>query len=145
MAIHFFEEDVQSRLKNKLALKKFIKGIVQQHLPEVMQINMTYIFCDDAYLLTINQQFLQHDTYTDIITFDLSEESSVLEAEIYISVERVSENAKKYDADYNRELHRVIFHGALHLAGFKDKKKEEAAQMRAMEEQCLVAYIDNKG
>lgn len=146
MAIHFFEEGVKAKLGNKRPLKAFIQQTIKTHLPEIKQVNMNYIFCDDAYLLEINQQFLQHDTFTDIITFDLSPDPTEMESEIYISVDRVKENAAKFDSTYERELHRVIFHGALHLSGFKDKKKEDAALMRTMEDKCLNEYFDiNKG
>lgn len=142
MAIYFYEEEVKAQLKNKLALKQFLKAVVAEHLPAVKQINMNYIFCDDAYLLQINQDFLQHDTYTDIITFDLSESERTLDAEIYVSVERLQDNAEKFGVTYERELHRVIFHGTLHLCGFKDKKKEEQLLMKQMEDQCLASYFD---
>jgi len=142
MAIYFYEEEVKALLKNKLALKQFLKALVAEHLPKVKQVNMNYIFCDDAYLLQINQDFLQHDTYTDIITFDLSETEKTLDAEIYVSVERLQENADKFKVTYERELHRVIFHGTLHLCGFKDKKKEEQVIMKQMEDKCLASYFD---
>jgi probable rRNA maturation factor len=102
---------------------------------------LAYVFCNDEYLLEKNQQFLDHDTLTDIITFDLSENEKELVGEIYISVDRVKDNALKYSTDYNTELHRVIFHGALHLCGFKDKKKEDKALMTQMENNCLQKYF----
>ena len=95
-------------------------------------------------MLEKNQQFLNHDTLTDIITFDLSEKDTELLSEIYISVERIAENAKKFSIDYSTELHRVIFHGALHLCGFKDKKKEDKALMTQMENDCLEKYFTGK-
>lgn len=102
---------------------------------------LDYIFCTDEYLLGINQQFLKHDTLTDIITFDLSDSIDELMGEIYISVERVRENAQKFGVNYNDELHRVIFHGALHLCGFKDKKEADRLEMRRMEDKCLREYF----
>lgn len=145
MAVFFYEEGVRARLKDRLRLKRFLKdNIVARYLPTVSKMDVTYIFCDDAYLLQINQDFLRHDTYTDIITFDLSEEAQHLQAEIYISVTRIAENAQQFNTSYERELHRVIFHGLLHLCGFKDKTKKDAALMRGGEEECLTQYFDNE-
>lgn len=111
-------------------------------LPETKNIEINYIFCTDEYLLQINQDFLQHDTYTDIITFDLSVKQNVLNAEIYISIDRVSENAGKFNIPYTQELHRVIFHGVLHLCGFKDKNIQDKEKMRKMEDKCLASYFN---
>lgn len=102
---------------------------------------INYIFCDDAYLLKINQQYLYHDTYTDIITFQLSPKGQALLSDIYISVERVRENASLFNTSIKRELHRVIFHGALHLCGYKDKTKADALKMRMAEEKALNLYF----
>lgn len=144
MAIAFYEENVSARLKNRLPLRKFLNVTVTKYLPEVKKTDISYIFCDDSYLLQINQDFLQHDTYTDIITFDLSEDVHHLQAEIYVSVTRIAENAAKFGISYEQELHRVIFHGVLHLCGFKDKTKNDAAIMRSREDECLNLYFDNK-
>lgn len=103
---------------------------------------LQYIFCSDDYLLQINRQFLHHDYYTDIITFDLTEESYPINAEIYISVDRVRDNAREFGNSLRRELHRVIFHGALHLCGYKDKNPREQELMRQMEEKYLKLYLD---
>ena len=100
-----------------------------------------YIFCSDDYLLEINRQYLQHDYYTDIITFGLSNPGQPINAEIYISVDRVKDNALEFKTSLKRELHRVIFHGALHLCGYKDKKKADAALMKKMEENYLNRYF----
>ena len=143
MAIQYYEEGVKSQLKDKRRLSAFIKALVHEHL-EVKKMDITYIFCDDDYLLEKNRQFLNHDTLTDIITFDLSETDTELLSEIYISVERIAENAEKFSIDYNTELNRVIFHGALHLCGFKDKKKEDKALMTQMENDCLQKYFTHK-
>ncbi len=85
---------------------------------------LQYIFCSDAYLLDINREYLQHDFFTDIITFDLSEKGQPINAEIYISVERVRDNAANYNSSFRKEIHRVIFHGVLHLCGYKDKSQK---------------------
>ncbi|WP_118973899.1 rRNA maturation RNase YbeY [Taibaiella koreensis] len=143
MAIHYYEQEVRSELKDKRRLSAFISSLVKAHLA-VKQINLNYIFCSDASLLEKNRHFLNHDTLTDIITFDLSERKSVLDGEIYISIDRVRENAAKFGHTYLAELHRVIFHGALHLCGFKDKKKEDKALMTEMEDQCLQKYLTDQ-
>jgi probable rRNA maturation factor len=101
---------------------------------------LQYIFCSDEYLLAINREFLHHDFFTDIITFDLSEKGQPINAEIYISVDRVGENAADYSSSFKKELHRVIFHGALHLCGYKDKKPKDVQLMRQMEDEWLVLY-----
>jgi len=100
---------------------------------------LSYIFCSDKYLLSINQKYLNHNTLTDIVTFDLAEDAEI-EGEIYISVERVKENAVKYAVDFEEELHRVIIHGLLHLIGYKDKTASQKAQMRKKEQACLSLY-----
>lgn len=141
MAIHYYEQDVRSRLKDKRKLSAFLTTLVHEYL-EVKKVALNYIFCSDEYLLEKNVQFLNHDTLTDIITFDLSESEQELQGEIYISVERIAENAGKFSIDYHTELHRVIFHGALHLCGFKDKKKEDKELMTQMENSCLQKYFN---
>ena len=143
MAINYFEEEgVKAKLKQRRQLSQFItKEIVQKHL-DMDKIQINYVFCTDESLLEKNIQFLDHNTLTDIITFDLSEKENELLAELYISIDRVTENAKLFETPYQRELHRVLFHGVLHLCGFKDKTKDEAATMREQEEQCLNAYFN---
>src|SRR5687768_8407247 len=121
MAIHYYEQEVKSKLSGKRALSQYLLQLVKEHLPGVKEIGLSFIFCTDTYLLGLNKQFLDHDTFTDIVTFDLSESKQELTAEIYISIERIIENALKFSTSYNHELHRVIFHGVLHLCGFKDK------------------------
>ena len=99
------------------------------------------MFCSDEYLLRINRDYLQHDYYTDIITFDLSEPGGPVQGEIYISVDRVRDNAKELAVSIQKELHRVIFHGVLHLCGYTDKTKQDQARMRALEEKYLDLYF----
>ncbi len=141
MSARFYEQNVSAKLKDKRKLSAFLDELAHKHLKKLEKVSLTYIFCDDEYLLQINQQFLNHNTLTDIITFDLSETNTDLTGEIYISTERVMENAEKFSTSYNDELHRVIFHGALHLCGFKDKKKEDQDLMRKKEDQCLKQYF----
>jgi rRNA maturation RNase YbeY len=128
MAVKFAMHEVKANLKNKNKLKQFISELFEREGQELE--DLQYVFCSDEYLLTINQQFLQHDTYTDIVTFELSPTPEVTVGEIYISVDRVTENAEKFKVPFDQELHRVIFHGALHLCGFKDKSKKDEEKMR---------------
>ncbi|WP_366206997.1 rRNA maturation RNase YbeY [Flavihumibacter sp. CACIAM 22H1] len=102
---------------------------------------LNYIFCTDEYLLDINRSFLQHDYYTDIITFELAEKGEPTQGEVYISIDRVRDNAKLHGQSFQRELHRVIFHGALHLCGYRDKTKKEETLMRQKEEEYLSYYF----
>lgn len=96
-----------------------------------------FLFCSDEALLKINQDFLQHDYYTDIITFDNSEREEVISGELYISLDRIIDNAKSLNIDFETELHRVLIHGVLHLIGLNDKTTDEQLQMRAAEQNCL--------
>ena len=140
MAINFTPHEVKVNLKNKTKLKAFIKERFAKEGQKLK--NLQYVFCTDEYLLELNKQFLQHDTFTDIVTFELGTEPGVTEGEIYISVERVRENATKFDVSEEQELHRVIFHGALHLCGYKDKSKEQSAAMRKKENEYLKLYFE---
>lgn len=134
----FFFQDVKVNLANRTRLKRYIQSIFIQEGKKLDFIN--YIFCTDKALLEINRQFLKHDFYTDIITFDLSETDSV-QAEIYISVDRVRENALQLGVSFKSELHRVILHGVLHLCGYKDKSKREKKEMGEKEEFFLAQYL----
>lgn len=141
MAIRYFEEEgVKARLSGKRALNTYIRQVIDEHL-DVKKVEINYIFCTDEGLLEKNIAFLNHDTLTDIITFDLSESETELNSEIYISVDRVADNAQQFGVPYNTELHRVLFHGILHLCGFKDKKPEEEKEMRRQEDLCLKGYF----
>lgn len=125
-------------------MSAFLDALVQKHLEGISFTRLNYVFCSDEYLLQINRQFLNHDTYTDIVTFDLSESGEDLSGEIYISVDRVKENAAKFGVSYVNELHRVIFHGALHLCGFGDKKPADKQEMRLQEDACIAGYLNIK-
>ena len=140
MPCSFHEHEVKSGLKQKLKLSTFIDGLISQYKKNVKTAELSYIFCSDQFLLEMNKSYLDHDTFTDIITFDLSESKPAMEGEIYISVERVKENARIYKTTYQNELHRVIFHGVLHLCGFKDKKEKDQKIMRENEDYCLEHY-----
>jgi rRNA maturation RNase YbeY len=136
----FYEHEVISGLKDKRKLSVFIDGLISKYKKNVTSAELSYIFCKDAFLLEMNNNFLDHDTFTDIITFDLSSNKKAMEGEIYISTDRVRDNAKTYKTTYQEELHRVIFHGVLHLCGFKDKKPKDQKIMRENEDHCLAQY-----
>lgn len=121
-------------MTGRIAFKKFIVGLFSQEGFSLKELD--YVFCDDAFLLDINQRFLQHDELTDIITFDLSEGEGV-KGEIYISVDRVRENALSFGVRFGEEMRRVMIHGALHLCGYKDKTSAERKVMRAKEDEYL--------
>lgn len=134
----FYEAPVSLRDRNKLKL--FVKEIFRKERKKLSGLN--YIFCSDKRLLEINRQFLQHDYYTDIITFELSPAGTPVEGEIYISIDRVKDNAQQHDSTFTRELHRVIFHGVLHLCGYKDKTAAQEKLMREKEDYYLKRYFD---
>lgn len=142
MAVRYYEQQIKSNLRDKRKLSGFLQQLIRRQKRRVKRIDLTYIFCTDDYLLGINKEFLDHDTLTDIITFDMSETEEELNAEIYISVDRVKENAQKFEQTTGHELHRVIFHGALHLCGFKDKKTADKQMMTEMEDLCLKQYFE---
>lgn len=121
-----------------MALKSFIESLFTKEKKKISSIN--YIFCSDKKLLAINQQFLSHDFYTDIITFDLSD-SGLIQAEVYISIDRIRDNAKTLNTTFKSELHRVIFHGSLHLCGYRDKTRGEQGEMRKKEDFYLSRYF----
>ena len=128
-------------LRQKLLYKRWLNELAAFEGYKIGDIN--YIFCDDEYLLGINQQYLQHDIYTDIITFDYVE-GKVLSGDIYISIERVRENARIYHVDFENELKRVLSHGILHLCGYKDKTDADAAQMREKENFAISLFPSQK-
>ena len=133
--IYFFNEESSFKLKSINQTRNWIKETIESENYTLKSINL--IFCSDNYLLKINQQYLNHDTYTDIITFDNSEIDNQIESDIFISIERVKENSKAYKAKLNTELHRIIIHGTLHLLGYKDKSLKEKELMTAKENEYL--------
>ena len=139
MSISFSQADSKVTLANRVALKSFIEKRVKKEGFSIE--TLTYVFCSDKYLLKMNKDFLSHNYYTDIISFDLSETPGNLIGEVYISVDRVKDNAKTHGTSLKEELHRVIFHGALHFCGYKDKKPTDTKKMRQMEDLWLVAYM----
>jgi probable rRNA maturation factor len=141
MAVHFFSEDVPFELPEKLRRKRWLKELAASSGFRIKELN--YIFCSDEYLYQMNVYYLNHDTYTDIITFDNSEKTKELEGDIFISIDRVNENAKTLKVEGDVELTRVLAHGLLHLMGYKDKSKEEAYLMRSKEEEAIELYRIN--
>lgn len=136
--VQFRSADRSLVFPGKTALKQFIGELFKKEKKALESI--TYVFCSDKYLLKINQDFLQHDYYTDIISFELSEKGMPAEAEIYISIDRVKENAKMMGVSFKQEVLRVIFHGALHICGYKDKTRLEQQTMRLKEDVYLALF-----
>jgi probable rRNA maturation factor len=132
MPVQFFEEDISYKLKNKAAVKKWITDTVRAE--GFILKELSYIFCSDIYLLQVNRQFLNHNYFTDIITFDNSAGDGLIVGDIFISIERVRENAAKFNMPLLDELHRVIIHGVLHLVGYNDKTPADKEKMTLKED-----------
>lgn len=137
MAIRFSVQSGDFELLEAPKVQKWLSEVVKRRGKSVGNIN--YLFCGDEYLLGVNRQYLQHDTYTDIITFDYVA-GGLVSGDIMISVERVGENATGFGVSFEQELHRVIVHGVLHLLGQGDKSEAEAAEMRRQEEEALALW-----
>lgn len=135
--IRFFNEDVSYKLPQKQVTRQWLRQQAEREGYAVGELN--YIFCSDEHVLQVNRDYLQHDYYTDIITFDQSEEDGKIEGDIFISVERVADNAAQLGVTAEQEMRRVLAHGLLHLCGYGDKTDVEAAQMRAKEDEWLSA------
>lgn len=133
--INFFNEDISFTLKQKTKIKSWIKSAITEEGFELNELN--FIFCSDAYLLKINRDFLDHDDYTDVITFDHSETHHLIAGDIFISMERIKENADSFHVSITDELCRVMIHGTLHLLGYKDKTKAAKLRMTAKENYYL--------
>ncbi|HNY62646.1 MAG TPA: rRNA maturation RNase YbeY [Bacteroidales bacterium] len=134
--IRFYSE-TDFNLINKQTYKNWLKSIIEKNNKRVGEIN--YIFCDDPYLLEINQKYLNHDYFTDIITFDYSEGKKI-HGDIYISIDRVRENATLFNQTFDNELLRVLSHGVLHLCGFDDQNQEDKIQMTNQEDEAILLY-----
>jgi probable rRNA maturation factor len=132
LAIRFFSEELSFSLKKKGLIRNWINHTIGEESHKLKELN--FIFCSDQYLLSINQQFLKHDTYTDIITFDNSNREGFIVGDIFISIDRIQENAAGFNTDFEDELHRVMIHGTLHLLGYPDKGKEAKALMTQKED-----------
>ena len=137
MSIRFSAQSVDFELIEPQKVKTWLSEVIQRRGKSVGNIN--YLFCDDEYLLGINQRYLNHDTYTDIITFDYVV-GNLISGDIMISIDRVGENAAKFGVPFEHELRRVVVHGVLHLLGQGDKSDEEAREMRRLEEEALSLF-----
>jgi len=133
--IYFFNEDIVFSLKNKTKIRNWIKETILQNNKGLQFIN--FIFTSDTFLLNVNKEYLNHDTLTDIITFDQSINPEIIEADIYLSIERIKENSRTYGIPFEEELHRVMIHGVLHLLGYNDKEATEKEEMRKKENHYL--------
>ncbi|HEY3473693.1 MAG TPA: rRNA maturation RNase YbeY [Anaerolineales bacterium] len=136
--IHFHSQDIPFKLKNSRLVADWLVKVAKKEKAGFASLD--FIFCTDQFLSTINRDFLQHDEYTDIITFDYGDSRKSrqeIEGEVYISVQRVKENASTYQTLFEDELHRVMVHGVLHLCGYGDKTPAEKAEMRKKEDACL--------
>ena len=134
-SIHFFYEDVDFHFTTIRKTKAWLKDVFKTENKRLGELN--YIFCSDGYLASVNLQYLHHNTLTDIITFDTSEDVRFIEGEIFISIDRVKENALKFKASFEDELHRVMVHGVLHLLGYSDKTSQQKKIMRKKEDAYL--------
>lgn len=135
MAIFLFYEKIRFKLSNQKKTLSWIKSVVKKEGAKLNSLN--YVFCSDEYLREMNIQYLNHKTLTDIITFNYNPSETEIEGEIFISIERVKENATKFNSDFYTELHRVMIHGVLHLLGYNDKSKREKSLMREKEDTYL--------
>ncbi len=140
MAISFNFEDTNTIPLKRNKIKAWIKSCIEKRNGELKDLN--YIFCNDDYILNINRQYLNHDYFTDIISFDYSEydyetQKTLVSGDLFISLDTVRSNSKLIGVEFEEELHRVIIHGVLHLLGFKDKTEQEEKEMRKEEEECL--------
>ena len=132
--IRYFCEDIRFTYKNKLANNRWLKMVAGSEIRKIGDINI--IFCSDNYILDVNMKYLQHDYFTDIITFDYCE-GKVLSGDLFISVDSVRENSIEFGPDFEEELHRVIVHGVLHLIGYDDHTEEDKKVMRQKENYYL--------
>jgi probable rRNA maturation factor len=133
--INFFAEEINFKISHPRKTASWIKKVIDKEKHSLEELN--YIFCTDAYLLNLNRQYLSHDTLTDIITFNNSEKPGCLSGDVFISIDRVRENATTFKVSFDLELCRVIIHGALHLMGYSDKTSTQKLVMRKKEEACL--------
>ena len=133
--IEFFSEDIDFSLTNPDKISDWIVSVIEENGQELS--NLTFVFCSDDYLHDMNVEYLDHDTLTDIITFDNSDIEGVIEGDIFVSIDRVKDNAATIGTTFTDELHRVLIHGVLHLLGFDDKNNEAQALMRKQEDSCL--------
>jgi len=138
MEVNFFSEDIEFELSNEGKYVEWLGTIASTHHCSIKLIN--YIFCSDAYILDVNKQYLNHDYYTDIISFPYAEKPDPLEGDIFISIDMVRENANNNEVTFENELLRVMAHGVLHFLGFKDKSEQDTLIMRSKEEEMILLF-----
>ena len=138
--VYFFSQSLNNPLKRRNKFKGFVGYILKHEGKRLNLIN--FIFCTDEELKKLNNDFLKHDYYTDILTFDLSESKKDVTADIFISVDRTRDNAKSFSVSFSQELHRVMIHGVLHLCGYKDKNSSDIKKIRAKENWYLLKYFN---
>lgn len=136
--IAFFNEDIDFKFQGKNKFKAWLKKVADKEGFMIGQLN--YIFCSDEYLHKINLEYLDHDTYTDIITFDNSEDEATIEGDIFVSVERIRENSQTLNTVFEEEVKRVVVHGLLHLCGYDDHTHEDKAEMRKLENNYILVF-----
>lgn len=137
MPISYQSQDIKFVLKEKRKVSKWINDVIKSHQKKVG--NISYIFCSNQYILELNQQYLNHNYFTDIITFDYCYDN-IVEGDIFISIDTVLDNSHRFKTNFNDELLRVIVHGVLHLVGFSDKTAKQQKQMRVLEDEALSIF-----
>ncbi len=137
MPINYQSQDIKFVLKEKRKVSKWINDVVKLHQKKIG--NVSYIFCSNQYILELNQQYLNHNYFTDIITFDYCYDN-IVEGDIFISIDTVLDNSHRFKTNFNDELFRVIIHGVLHLVGFSDKTAKQQKQMRVLEDEALSIF-----
>ncbi|MDZ7933691.1 MAG: rRNA maturation RNase YbeY [Emticicia sp.] len=133
--INFHSESIDFKVTNPIKTRRWLKSVIEAEGFKLGEIN--YVFCNDEYLHKINLEYLDHDTLTDIITFDNSEDENLIEGDIFVSIERITENAKDFNTTFEQEFKRVVVHGVLHLCGYYDKTDEDEKQMRTKEDHYI--------
>ncbi len=133
--INFYSEDIQYRLRNKKLINKWLLSAIESESGQVEEIS--FIFTSDNFLINLNTEYLSHDTFTDIITFQYNEEGDKLHSDVFVSIERVKDNAKLFNQSILNELHRMLIHGVLHLLGYDDKNKTSKQLMTTKEDYYL--------
>jgi metalloprotein, YbeY/UPF0054 family len=142
--VNYAEADIKFRCKDKRKIATWVRRVINK-FPDKREGNIVFVFCSDKYLLEVNKKFLSHNYYTDVITFDYTEDAGgevAISGDILISIERVRENAKEYKTIFEDELHRVIIHGVLHLLGCKDHSTKEQEEMRKKENEALALLAE---
>jgi rRNA maturation RNase YbeY len=137
--VHFFSSNVKITLQERSRIKQFLEWLIKKEKQKLTYLNI--IFCSDKELLQLNRDFLSHNYFTDIITFHYAAQGEPLQAELYISVDRVRNNAEELNVSFKSEIHRVLFHGCLHLCGYGDKSSQQIKKMREREDYYLRLYF----